>query len=286
MPADSQKICVACNKSCDGQPRIKDPKGRYFHQQCYEEVKRAHKQKQREQERAAADAFNAPPVGTSADAGDDDIMSMLLDDAAASPSAPPVIPRGGGTCPSCGQAMSAGAVICMNCGFNAQSGHAVHTNVAAAPRAASGGNIWPTVIGVICIIYAVINLGNIGLNALQSLSAPNIIGIVFAGLFALLYIWLLVSAVGVLKRSQDGFANLRRWSIVTTILYATCFSIFFVGFFMVRDRIEQNLPPNMSGFAEILIVLMVALAIWHLAWPVFCFVWTGRSTIQQQVNNW
>lgn len=141
MPADSRKICVACNKSCDGQARIKDPKGRYFHSECYEKVKRAHKNRQREQEKAAAEAFSAPPASSTSDAGDDDIMSLLLDDAA--PSAPPVIAGGVGsassTCPSCSHALAPGSVICINCGFNAQSGHAVHTAVAAAARPRAGG---------------------------------------------------------------------------------------------------------------------------------------------------
>lgn len=32
------KICGICGEDCAGQPRIKDPKGRYYHKACYERV--------------------------------------------------------------------------------------------------------------------------------------------------------------------------------------------------------------------------------------------------------
>lgn len=130
------------------------------------------------------------------------------------------------------------------------------------------------------------NLGMTGVNVLGALGEISFIQLVFASLFALLYIWLLVGAIGMLQRSQSGFVNIRRWSICTTILYATCFSLSFAAVFMAHDKLERNLPPDLSGLADILVALLVGAAVWHLFWPVFCFVWTGRATIQEQVKQW
>lgn len=125
MPDASEKICVLCGESCAGQPRIKDSRGRYYHKHCHERAVRQQRQRERRHERSATEAFVAaepPPVL----GGDDDVMSMLLDDSL--PAVPPTM-AGASTCPSCGEALAAGAVLCVHCGFNVQSGGALHTSV-------------------------------------------------------------------------------------------------------------------------------------------------------------
>ena len=39
MP-DPLKICMICGEDCAGRPRIKDPKGHYYHRECHEEASR------------------------------------------------------------------------------------------------------------------------------------------------------------------------------------------------------------------------------------------------------
>ena len=36
---EPSKPCGICGQDCAGRPRIKDPKGRYFHEHCYEQAR-------------------------------------------------------------------------------------------------------------------------------------------------------------------------------------------------------------------------------------------------------
>lgn len=109
-PTGKERICRACGQDCTGQPRIKDPKGRYLHKACYEKAKARALQKKRERETAAVadDAFALDDGGVGADAG----MFAEIE-------APPAVSA---SCPSCGRALPGGAVLCTGCGHNLSAG--------------------------------------------------------------------------------------------------------------------------------------------------------------------
>ncbi|MEM6332097.1 MAG: zinc ribbon domain-containing protein [Planctomycetota bacterium] len=51
----------------------------------------------------------------------------------------------GGKCPSCNAKLKPGAVVCMNCGFNLQTGEKLSTSVGAAPTGGGGAAAAPAV---------------------------------------------------------------------------------------------------------------------------------------------
>jgi hypothetical protein len=103
---EAEKICVICGEDCSQRRRIKDPKGRYYCKDCYDEAKR-----QRAESREVAPEYAPTAIEPREPAPEPEpdeglgIMAELLE-GDTSP------------CPSCGQALAAGTVICTNCGFN------------------------------------------------------------------------------------------------------------------------------------------------------------------------
>ena len=61
---ESEKICAICGRDCSGQPRIKDPKGRYFHKSCYEQALEERKMRQAAEREGEAEADVQPPPMT------------------------------------------------------------------------------------------------------------------------------------------------------------------------------------------------------------------------------
>jgi len=105
--------CQACGKDCTGQPRIKDKKGRYLHKACYE------KARAKALARKPVEVAAPPPPdnddlygleGADLGLGDDMLADIPAHDANAA------------TCPNCGSAAQAGAVLCTVCGHNFQTG--------------------------------------------------------------------------------------------------------------------------------------------------------------------
>lgn len=116
MP-DSSKHCVICGMDCAGQPRLKDARGRYYHKEC---VVRDLEKKAQKSQQAAVTPESLQETGIELDAIDimDEIASEALQASGSQH-----------TCASCGLPMSAHNVICMNCGFDSQSGFALEENV-------------------------------------------------------------------------------------------------------------------------------------------------------------
>jgi uncharacterized RDD family membrane protein YckC len=108
------KPCVLCGEDCAGRPRIKDPKGRYYHKECYErEVARLAQQ--------AAEATPAEPAAFDpyADVGNDAASAQ---------------PAGTKPCPGCSAPLEPEAVVCIACGYNLATGGRLETAaVTAAP---------------------------------------------------------------------------------------------------------------------------------------------------------
>jgi len=135
MP-EIEKPCVICGRSCVDQPRIKDASGRYAHKSCAQA---------RSAKKAGAAAYQDTGPQTQHDdahdllaagaGADDDAHDPIMDDLLGDlPGASEDAPDG--ACPSCRAQLPEGAVVCVSCGFNTQSGLRVGTSAPTrAPKA-------------------------------------------------------------------------------------------------------------------------------------------------------
>jgi ribosomal protein L32 len=100
--SDATKVCVSCETDVSTAPRKKDSKGRYFCAPCVTKLQSSRKR---------TTARKAEPT---------DVMSMLLNDSKVV-NAP--------KCLQCGTALLNGAVVCMQCGQNTETGRTTTTKV-------------------------------------------------------------------------------------------------------------------------------------------------------------
>ncbi len=132
MSGTVEKQCVYCGLSCAGEPRIKSADGKYAHKSCAQARGAG---KARGSTRSSASAAAVPVE-------DDAPMAAFLDDLPAPGSAEASGAGSGGVmtrCGGCGKPMSADAVVCMGCGFNARSGSQAKTTVKRQQRDVGGG---------------------------------------------------------------------------------------------------------------------------------------------------
>lgn len=108
-----EKACVFCGQSCVGHARIKDAKGHYAHKACAD--KHAKKQSAEPESGVMDDGLGAGLGG-----GMDDLLVDL------EPVKTDGVAAASG-CAGCGRRMEPGAVVCMNCGFDTQSGKGLKT---------------------------------------------------------------------------------------------------------------------------------------------------------------
>lgn len=163
--ANLPKLCVICGEDCAGQPRTKDAQGRYYHNECYERAREV------QEGRAGPVDPEAPAAGV--EPGPMNLLDEIVDDALGDVDVQ-------NTCASCGHPLAAGDVICMSCGFNAQSGETAHLEVKKQKRAkasAGGGGgdglaaRLLTPFGVNLMAFMVLGLLLVILFATQSLVA-------------------------------------------------------------------------------------------------------------------
>lgn len=106
------KVCTRCGQDCAGKPRVKDQRGRYTCQPCYDQLKA---------ERTAPTPSPAP-IAPSEPEGFD---VFALESSAEEPKTSP--------CRNCGAPLAESAVLCVSCGFNKKLGRtARESDVAAA----------------------------------------------------------------------------------------------------------------------------------------------------------
>ena len=121
QPNTGERACAICRRSCEGQPRIKDKKGRYFHRECFAKAKAKLKAKKAAQAPAAKQKAQ-PPTPTA------------FDDPTPSEASPvPAIPVASPSCPNCGAINPPDKILCTTCGFNRQTGDLTPQALAAAP---------------------------------------------------------------------------------------------------------------------------------------------------------
>lgn len=187
----AEKICIICKEDCSARPRLKDSGGQYACQACVEAKKR---------QAAKSKARPAPAaVAPVADGGIGFSMDDYLGDAA--PAAGTDL---GSHCPNCGAGKAAGAVVCMQCGFDSASGKAMSTKVRKAkvqkdrkgPRVSGGAIFLLAIVGMLVL-----------LPVLAMLSQEAAVGaLLIAGLWgSVAYIMMVVAAF----RDEDTF-----WGII------------------------------------------------------------------------
>ncbi len=105
MAEGQPKVCVICKQDCSARPHVKDRQGRYACRACIE----------KQQARAAAKAPPQPQTG-----GTDPVMARLVEGSVAVKSTP---------CPQCNNPIPPGGVVCVQCGFNTETGKSMRTRV-------------------------------------------------------------------------------------------------------------------------------------------------------------
>lgn len=131
MPDAPAKICIICNQDCSARPRTKDKLGRYICQSCADARKHA---------KATPAPFPAPapfpdplpapsdhaasdPAPSDPDPSDPDIYDLAPDSFNA------ILGDGPKPCPSCGQPIPSGSVLCLGCGYDERKGRQLSTGI-------------------------------------------------------------------------------------------------------------------------------------------------------------
>lgn len=114
------KRCIICGKDCSKVARQKDAKGNYACQSCLDarDTERAARKSAPPPKGSAPSPPHSPANARSAD--DENMSYAILGD----------LPE---PCGSCGAPLRKGMVVCMSCGYNAETGVKHNTEVQAAP---------------------------------------------------------------------------------------------------------------------------------------------------------
>ncbi|TVQ50729.1 MAG: hypothetical protein EA377_14055 [Phycisphaerales bacterium] len=317
MAGGAVKQCVVCGEDCANKPRVKDPKGRYYCKPCYNRAaaQRREKQRQRELEESRESSPPQDDPGNESTAGGLGLGS-LLDDSDASGSGmgvgladEPTPKSREGTCPECGHGYEAGAVICVNCGYNLRSGKKLQASVIAddgeddaAEEASPATSRWPTVIGVLAIIVAAFGLltdlaGTVSVIAvLTDLGAVGavvlmmyVLGIGFSG-------WLGVGGVMLVQRRALAATMLRLWAGVYLATHALLFIVTAVLAIAASDTLlaelaDEGVDQEVLDFLRSAWSLMViGFSLFSFLWlaivPAFLLIWFRRKKIQREVESW
>lgn len=115
MSEGEAKVCVICKQDCSGRPHVKDRQGRYACRACVE----------KQQARVAA---KTPPQRQSD--GLDPVMARLVEGSVAVKSTP---------CPQCSNPIPTGGIVCIQCGFNTETGKSMRTRVTVEEPAKKKG---------------------------------------------------------------------------------------------------------------------------------------------------
>jgi len=108
MPDGQAKVCVICKQDCSGRPHVKDKQGRYACRECIEKMQ------------AKAPKASGAAAAPAASGGTDPVMARLIEGSAAVKATP---------CPQCASPIPPGGVVCVQCGFNAETGKSMRTRV-------------------------------------------------------------------------------------------------------------------------------------------------------------
>lgn len=290
MAGVGEKLCVFCGKDCAGQPRGKDPMGRYYHTACYEG-----------RQQGSSSAITASSGGRGPDNSDGE-YSMLNELIGATGGAAAPAP-----CPGCGQLMPGEAVICTSCGYNAQTGGTLGVQVMSGPPARGGSANWPVVVGAVSII---VGLGGLGFAAMEALgglvvanddsllsaiegpggtgSRPGVragvaVGtLIRAAFLGLVACYAVAGGIGMLRRNKRLAMRLREWAIAKIPLTIVCNG----GAIAAAAGGSQLYANTDDVMRQAAIAIHVTLLIGGLIWPILVLTWLRRDVVKAEMNRW
>ncbi|MCR9215779.1 MAG: hypothetical protein NXI14_01120 [bacterium] len=238
MSEVATKVCRFCEKDVSGEARIKDKKGRYACQPCFERLKakRAQTHQIPEPKANPYSAF-APDIDT-------DAISIETDAASAGVGQQPMRP-----CPSCKAMMGAADVFCVQCGTNVQTGGKLGKAKVkkAKPRRERPANLGATIGTVVSLLIA----GSIGVGLFigsRPDSAPAVAGISIAA-------FLFYAGVVGIMTLVDAF---RQGGFVKMLL--VWFVPFYVLFWMYGQAESAMLKLNFTLTLVLYVPYFMALA--------------------------
>ncbi|MDY7107866.1 MAG: hypothetical protein SYC29_04440 [Planctomycetota bacterium] len=295
------KICAICGEDCSQQRRIKDQQGRYYHKDCYEQAKQAERAKRAAAQSAPASSSMPLKFEPSAEpdpyALDSDVMEesgsgsgMELDDTGQETK----------VCPHCHRRMPVEHATCSHCGYNTLTGDRKVSTFAemAAARVGKtgGGKIWPPVVGILSLLAGVGGLFAYGLALIAALREHgagtfiDITHVVALGIGTLLALWVLIAAIGVLRKRQMAMVWMQRWALLKLFCGIVAFIALVVAILFVSDfdtRIDAEFDTKVAGEG---IVAFLTFGLpwlgWILLWPIGILVWFSRESVQRQVGEW
>jgi len=298
-----QKVCVICGEDCSQQRRIRDDQGRYYHKNCYEQAKKAEKAEKKKAARQAFPDDHTVPLQLSASEAPDPYA--LDTDVVKKPSAgigsePEEEEQPTKICPNCQRRMPVDHATCGHCGYNTLTGERRPSTYAemAALRVGKtgGGKIWPPVVGILSLLAGVGGLIAYGLALISALKgngttgAAHIAHLVALSLGVLLALWLLLAAIGILRRRQMAMVWMQRWALLKLFLGIAGFIALVVVAIFVKDfdrTIDDQFGTNVvsEGVVALLTFGLPWLG-WLLLWPVCILVWFSRESVQRHIGDW
>ncbi|MCW5756617.1 MAG: hypothetical protein KIT54_05205 [Phycisphaeraceae bacterium] len=233
-----EKICIICGTDCSGRPRLKDPQGQYACQACVEAQQSPRQpapaaKKPRPRAPVAAVHDEVPSIGAGFDMDQflEGTQGSILAGATAAGASP------ASHCPGCGASRAAGAVVCMQCGFDSSTGKAIGTKVRKAkvrkarrgPRISGGSGF---------MIVAVAMLVLLPLMAMTSTEAAAI-AFLIAALWNLAgYIYMVVAAF----RDGDAFWGIIGVLVILPLVGGLCALAFVLYYCTIgSERVSRKL---------------------------------------------
>jgi len=279
----TKKICTLCGESCEGQPRTRDARGRYYHTDCYDRAVR------RQQAKRTTHPSSAPRL-------DESLVLNELDDHAGIP--PVKAPTG--TCHGCGEPVPPDAVICTNCGLNLRTGRSLVTRRGKPVRTRRRVHVGHLLVGFGSVILGAGGLLLHAASVVNTETSPGQSPAFNAGhtvgqnlgniLVAILLLWLLLAGFGVILHRPQAVVWLRRWAITKLVIIGanlTCLlAAFLAGAPALADLPEQLNPAAMGVGLAIFVTGILIAFLWTIGWPLIVLSWSGSSSTYRQVMAW
>lgn len=177
--------------------------------------------------------------------------------------------------------------------------------VAEAPK-----SVWPTVLGIVCIVFGVggLLMGLWGVVApflfsqfaeamtmdiapeeLEAMRAQMFSGLAISALGLPVAALLLASGIGLVRR-RPGAVRLLQWWAGLKIVYTLVAML--AGIWLQQEQIQAQMRaqgPNGPPEAFILAIMIVSLVVgiaWGWALPAFVLAWFARRPIREEVATW
>jgi len=254
--ASGGKVCVVCGTDVSRKPRVKDTEGRYMcegmcEQAARERAKAAAAKAAAPRLTSAAKPASSRPGASPPPANDDyDMMSDLLSDSPAVSAT---------ACPGCGNVLSGGALVCMNCGYNARVGKAAKTNIVKMPKASqmpvprrrSSGEFGPS-FGVLFLLI----VGPLSALCLLGTVSPMFWAL---GLLAAVGVYLVGIVWGIVSAFREGETG---WGVCGILSFIVPFvGLFFLYYMLVPNSDKWSKALFTGGLVSFIVGIFVLYAV-------------------------